>query len=44
MYSGVFENRHGGLRTTNPALAGNGKLRTIQPNPILPGSPKEATE
>ena len=33
-----------GCKSIDSALAGNGKLLTIQPNPILPGSLKEATK
>ena len=31
-----------GCKSIDSALAGNGKLRTIQPNPILPKSVKES--
>jgi hypothetical protein len=42
MYPGGFENRRGDLRTTASVLAGIGKLRTVEPNPILLESLKES--
>jgi hypothetical protein len=31
-----------GCKSIDSALAGNGELRTVQPNPILPGNVKES--
>jgi hypothetical protein len=39
---GHDENRHSDFKTTACVQGGNGKLRTIQSNPILQGSVKES--